>query len=100
MAAQREPRGGSMDRPVAGAVADEISDILRHYGIKGMKWGVRKSDDQPKPESRSVTLKNGDKITLDGRPSPLMFRLVDRLNPYIDAKTFERQHFHIKDKDG
>lgn len=45
-------------------MADDLDDFLAHYGVKGMKWGVRKAGDSsgssptrrpiPKPSAASV----------------------------------------------
>jgi hypothetical protein len=44
---------------------DHVSDILAHYGVKGMKWGVRKGKRQTSPDSsdtaRVSTLKGSVK---------------------------------------
>ena len=33
-------------------MTDELDDFLEHYGVKGMKWGVRKSRKQRRREAR------------------------------------------------
>lgn len=55
--------GGS--RPVAGSVGSVlVSDIsLAHYGVKGMKWGVHKSD----PGSSSGKSSAGPRLSDDAK---------------------------------
>lgn len=96
-----------MDRPErAGSVENEITDILRHYGIKGMKWGVRRTNPSAKPEikqkteDRTVTLKNGDKLTLSGSPTPGVVKLLSRISKNVRERTNNSSNFSIKDKDG
>ena len=36
------------------------NDFLEHYGVKGMKWGVRKKDKEPKREYNKVVSTNED----------------------------------------
>lgn len=36
------------------------NDFLEHYGVKGMKWGVRKKDEEPKREYNKVVRTNED----------------------------------------
>lgn len=36
-----------MDQSVPRPGADVVEDFLKHYGVKGMKWGRRKADRLP-----------------------------------------------------
>lgn len=85
-------------------------DELSHYGVKGMRWGVRKSDDskgrtsgpvlKEKTKDLSFTLKNGDKLTLSGRPTSRMTKFMARVNPSKIEEYNTRETFKIKDKTG
>jgi len=96
-----------MDRSLpAGRVANP-DDILAHYGVKGMKWGVRRSDNKSskpqikqKTESRSVTLKNGDTLTLQGDPTPGLVKLISRVSKNMRERANNSSNFTIKDKQG
>lgn len=60
---------------------EDLDDILEHYGIKGMKWGVRRSDAQlarargkRKKSSTQVRVNKDrteiDKVRIKGKPAP------------------------------
>jgi 2'-5' RNA ligase len=51
----KSPKVSSMDEP-ALAYASAGEDFLSHYGVKGMRWGVRKSE-----ATRDVTITTGKK---------------------------------------
>ena len=40
------PKPSGMDSPSIAAWADAVGNALAHHGIKGMKWGVRKSPEK------------------------------------------------------
>lgn len=43
------------DMEVAAMAEDYASNILKHYGVKGMKWGVRRRSKQTSPNSADAT---------------------------------------------
>lgn len=52
---------GAMYLDHSDSVKMEIgNDFLEHYGVKGMKWGVRKKDKEPKREYNKVVSTNED----------------------------------------
>lgn len=77
---------------------------LAHYGVKGMKWGVRKdrTSNHPqlkaKTEDISVKLKNGDTLSLSGKPTSLMTKFMARVNPGRIEVYNGRELFKIRDK--
>ncbi len=42
------------------SMSDTVDDILAHYGVKGMKWGVRKASSVPGNAKVLLKTKNGD----------------------------------------
>lgn len=36
---------------------DEVDDFLAHYGVKGMRWGVRRKSSTPKSEEERAEAK-------------------------------------------
>lgn len=78
-----------MDRPVlAGGVVD--GDILAHYGIKGMKWGVRRDNSSAPPRSDdSDTAKNVKKKIKAGGVKALS---NDELRTYLERIDLEKRY--------
>lgn len=83
------------------------SSQLAHYGVKGMKWGVRKetfksSRPQVKrqTESMSVRLKNGDTLTLSGDVTPAVARLLSKVSSSVRDTTNNTSNFTIRDPKG
>ena len=83
-------------------------EALEHYGIKGMRWGVRKSD-APKEKIESFvkdritrTTKNGDTFTLvpidknNGRLMQFLARKFERHRELVENSAI----MDIRDKDG
>lgn len=86
--------------------SDEFIDsFLAHFGVKGMKWGVRK-DDTARPVTKSrtepitVKLKSGETLTLDGTRTPLMAKFLAKLSPSIRERVNNSYSFKIKDPEG
>lgn len=36
-------------------MSDEVTSVLEHFGVKGMKWGVRKQDDTTKTPRKKLS---------------------------------------------
>lgn len=75
--------------------------LLVHFGIKGMKWGHRKKPDiKQRTETKSVTLKNGEKLTLNGDKTPAIAKVLARLSPSLREKVNNSSSFTIQDAKG
>ena len=60
-----------MDRPGPGAdqaVGRTVDDVLEHFGVKGMRWGVRRSDPSGSAGGEPITIKvqNGKRVVVKG----------------------------------
>ena len=63
---------------------DSSTDILEHYGVKGMKWGKRLHKykvDRIKRRSTELQSKNGDKLYLE-KKTALSQKIVGSSTPY------------------
>jgi hypothetical protein len=45
----------------AGQTYSSPEEALAHYGVKGMKWGVRKREPQPDPEGYTKRMQKNDR---------------------------------------
>ena len=63
---------------------DSSTDILEHYGVKGMKWGKRLHKykvDRIKRRSTELKAKNGDKLYLE-KKTALSQKIIGSSTPY------------------
>lgn len=59
-----------------------MSDYLIHYGVKGMKWGVRKADDRP---ALSRSQKKSLKESYKKNDTALKAQQLSRYRSYVNA---------------
>jgi len=82
-------------------------EALEHFGIKGMKWGVRKTD-QPKSEAAGLlkgasvtrTTKNGDEFTISQTPPNWLQKALAKASPTYREQFNDSAYLSIKDKNG
>lgn len=86
---------------------DTPSDALAHFGIKGMRWGVRKQENLGVPVPKNLveksitkTTKNGDVFTLSPQPTPALSRFINRYSVRARTNTANSSFMDIKDKSG
>lgn len=78
-----------------------MSTTLMHYGVKGMKWGVRRSESQL-ATSRSKAEKNADKIVKTKRKKDVKNRrtlTTEELKSKIDRMKLEKQFKDLTEED-
>src|SRR5687767_11179283 len=84
--------------------ADELADILAHFGVIGMKWGVRKSkaavpEKQPKGELvLEHKFKSGDRLSVYKSPPSFVAKALSRMSKGYakDVKNYPQFNFHDK----
>lgn len=64
------------------------TDELYHYGVKGMKWGIRKDkrSGSAKSTNREIIVaktKNGTKLVVSKNPTPAFTRFISKLSPKV-----------------
>jgi len=82
-------------------------EILEHFGVKGMKWGVRKDRDKGPPvisgpikEPIVRKTKNGDEFTLTPRPDTKIDKVLNKLSSGYRERSSNGATLKIHDKDG
>jgi ribosomal protein S18 acetylase RimI-like enzyme len=80
---------------------------LSHYGVKGMKWGVRKNDSgsgklfiKKRTESISAKLKNGDTLLLDGDKTPALGKFISKMSPAFRERVNNSFNYTLRGPDG
>lgn len=85
--------------------AIDNSEALTHYGVKGMRWGIRKNQERPAltglgPSSVTVKTKNGSSITIDKDPPNAIARGMSKVSTRFTNYYNRGAFLTIKDGDG
>lgn len=72
---------------------DELDDILQHFGVKGMRWGVR-NEEHPTGKRKSSKLDNHPAVSKFGKNPIKGYRKFQAKTDafHIDPKTGEYTH--------
>lgn len=71
---------------------------LYHFGVKGMKWGQRKS--KQNTESYSFKTKSGEKLTLQRYKTPKITKAISRISPSVKKNVEKTHHYALKNDKG
>lgn len=101
-------RMGSFDMDLTTPETDQ--DLLNHFGVKGMKWGVRKaretkgrnksSTNATESKDRTVTTKQGTKISFTKDKTPALAKLIAKMSPKVRTLLENSENMTIKGPDG
>lgn len=79
-------------------------EVLAHFGVKGMRWGVRKSDPGAAAPSKGELVlkhdfKSGDQLSIYRMPPSGIAKMLGRMskNYAKDVKNYPQFNFHDKD---
>lgn len=85
---------------------DNPVDSVQHFGVKGMKWGQRKSS-KPAIEVKGLgpdkivrTTKNGEELTITKDPPSSIVKFLAKVNPKIGENYNKGAFLTIKTSDG
>lgn len=73
---------------------ETVDDVLQHYGVKGMRWGVRRSREQIDSDSADVSRKKSIEETVKrnaGSTNPLSNAELRALNERLNLEQNYRQ---------
>lgn len=73
---------------------DKVDDVLAHFGVKGMKWGVRK--DGSRPSSASADHDRAQAIKKKARFGQTRRLSNDELKTLIERMNLEQQLTNLK----
>lgn len=76
--------------------AQTPEDYIAHFGVKGMKWGVRKNADVV----LSRNLKGGGKLVVTKEPPSGLAKLIGKVSSTSKAYQEKSHFFSLSDKDG
>lgn len=108
-------RMGSFDMELTTPETDQdlLNDTLEHFGVKGMKWGVRKKRETngrnkssnkaanaTETKTRTVTTKQGTEISFSKDKTPALTKLIAKMSPKVRELLENSENMTIKGPDG
>lgn len=75
-----------------------MNNEIYHYGVKGMKWGVRKK--YSPSESYQFKTSLGEELTMERHKTPALTKALTKLNPKIKNEVNNTFHYALKDSRG
>ena len=95
-------RMGSFDMDLTTPETDQ--DVLNHFGVKGMKWGVRKKREtkgrSKSSKDRTITTKHGTEISFSKDKTPALTKLIAKMSPKVRELLENSENMTIKGPDG
>ena len=77
-----------------------MNEELYHYGVKGMKWGVRRDRKKSSAESYTLTTKSGEKLTMERNRGSLLGRGLQKISPRIKSEADKTYNYYVKNSKG
>lgn len=74
-------------------------DTIEHFGVKGMKWGVRKKPETTNTD-RVITTKDGSTLRLTKDKTPALAKLIAKMSPKVRKLLEDSENMTIKDSKG
>lgn len=92
---------------IVDRVNSDPQEFVQHFGVKGMKWGVR-NEKTPRPKVTSLAgpdvitrvTKSGHELTLEKNPPPALARFIGRYSKRYREGVAQSAFLTIKDKSG
>lgn len=77
-------------------MSTDVDNFLAHYGVKGMKWGVRKDLEVVFTKS----LKNGGTLVATKDPTPPIAKVLSKLSSKYRESLESQHHFTLRNSEG
>jgi len=82
-----------------------MAEYLEHYGVMGMRWGVRKDRNKKrakvdKYQTRDITTKSGEKLTMERNRGGVIGKALGSVSPSIKKEQDRTYNYQVKNSEG